>query len=852
MTPQTRSRGKPPASASAPESGSKPSKVFKSSAGPPKQMVFEARRKYVRPPKTYSGRNRKVLKDSQQTLTQMTGQKLQSEVEEAQQLRESDEEDEDETENQAEGSEAPARKARAPEKKAQSKKRTRASRRKTTGDELVADEKPKATKRRKTLGDVPASATPDNHTITQYWRPEPDDDDEIWKIKDSEDEDDVGLVIETPKKPKDAASSKIDESKSGPQAEVRSSVPSLVPSATPVNRRTKTVIPSSTSPATPMLLRSYSPAPHKSPLTTKSTNLGAPSPIIKKVKTPKSRVVPNSWSTAHSLPTTPTPKATTSATQKKIRFEFPDETERVETESVTENKENVTPGRTKPKSPKPIKKTPARSPLKSLERTVREVADTDDENETIGDDDETVGDDDEEMVNEAAGVQDQNTPSHPRGDEIPSTEDPEPNEAYDNIGAETQAILNASADELSLELSTSNSRESSRSRQGTPTPRPKEKRREASRPTAVSSPIVSALNPAVEGSSISSPLVDASEEQNMAATHTQVYTQGMESQRLPMEVIRELGPQTQHSDILLSLHPEPLESILNRTKDHEFRSWRIPPGVSRVWIYGTKPIQELKYMFVVGDPKIPGQIEDENGIGNAEFNRGETAQFAYEILQVYELNNPTTLDEMKRKGWCKAAPQKFSWLPQAVVGELTANLKCALFGDEATESQEIMAQFQSDVEYSTQHQSSEDINETIPWSQSSRRSNDKGPRPKTSNSGFAKPAIPQPQPGSSVQSAPAAAPSQGTRGLVRPSQATTVSSPAVSPQKSLRIGNMSSDLPSDNPHSSSPAAFRYTRNDSIRSSQFLSRSQMLPDSLVNDEIQEPPLIVWDSADEQSD
>ncbi|XXG95956.1 hypothetical protein Hte_002232 [Hypoxylon texense] len=860
MTPQTRSRSKPSTSALASESKSEPTKVYRSTPAAPKQKVFPARHRSLR---TYGARNRKLRKDSRQgTLTQMDFVKTQS----ARESRENEQlvlsEGEDGSEHVKEP-EVPA-----PAEPAKSKKRSRGSRRKTTGDELVEDEKPKKAKRRKTLGDAPtstASSSFHTQTLTQFVRKGNNDndddavDEEMYQINDSEAEDDTGFVMETPKKPKDDALPKIVESKPEPQAEVKSSVPSLVPSATTPNRQIRAVVPSSytpDSPGTPSILRFNSPAPHNSPLMAKSTNLGASSPIIKKIRTPRNQEIPNSYSTAHSLTATPTPKT---AVQKRTRFDVPEDTE-----TITEEKENITPGNRKPKFPKPVRKTPARSPLKDLREVAekdvagKEVADTDDETEC---DDETVGDENEEISNGAAVVENLDV----QNDVIPSTDDPEPAETcYGAIGEETQAIITTSADELSLELSTSDSRQSSPSREGTPTPKQKEKRREIYPTTGVPTTPTTASNAVI---SVSSPQEDPSDE-NAATTHTQVYTQGLESQRLPLEVIRNLGPQTPHSDIVLPLHPEPLRDILSRAKNHEFRSWKIPPGVCRIWIYGTKPIQELRYMVIVSDPKVPGEIEDENGIGNAEFNQGKGAAYAYEILQVYELNNPVSLDQMKQKGWFKAAPQKFAWLPPAVVGELTANLKCALFEDEdeATESQEITAQIRSDVEYSTQHHSPENMDEVIRSSQSPRRSTaGKGTQSRT-NSSFAKPAVPQPQQqqqpsGSSVPSLPAAATAaaapptiQRTRSSVRASQATTVSSPAVSPQKSLRTINVISSDPPPSSSSSPGTAYhrRLARDNSLRSSQFLSRSQMLPDSLINDEIQEPPPIIWDSADEQSD
>lgn len=219
---------------------------------------------------------------------------------------------------------------------------------------------------------------------------------------------------------------------------------------------------------------------------------------------------------------------------------------------------------------------------------------------------------------------------------------------------------------------------------------------------------------------------------DLSPSQDYLYTQGLESQRLPLDSIRALGPQTPHSDIMVSLHPEHIAKIVDRTKNHEFRAWKIPQQVSRIWVYITRPESELRYMCLFSEPKMPGEIQDEKGIGNVEFNQGKKmAKFAYEILQVYELNNPVSLDEMKKKGWVAGAPQKYTYIPPAVVGELTSNLRCALFEDKSqsqsaphqgvSESQELKAQLQSDADYSTQHNVEETMDEVIPASQSPRK-----------------------------------------------------------------------------------------------------------------------------------
>ncbi|KAI1211345.1 uncharacterized protein F4807DRAFT_420062 [Annulohypoxylon truncatum] len=817
MPPQTRSRGKPPASGS-----------YRSTAAAPKQQLFPARRKHV---KTY-GRPRSARKDPKQgTLTQMdfvTPSMPEDPLN-------SEEEVEDENDD-AEEQEAPA-----PVEPAKPKKRVRESRRKTAGDELTKDGKPGDAKRRKTLGDIPPSNPSSSfhtQTLTQLLSVKGEDEEnDPWQINDSED-DDADLIKETPTKPKEHAPSKLHETMPEPQIGIKSSLPSLVQSVTPTNRRQRSVIPSSsttvaTPSSTPIVPRFA--MPQNSPLAGKSTNLNAPSPIIKKVnKTPKlgDRVIQDSYSTSHSSPAMSLRSSIAKVTPKKqTRFKIP-----------PENKENITPNRTEPKSPKLPKDSSSRTPLK-------EIPDSD------YDSDET------HMEGEQVIRARQNAPV----EDIPATDDQDdPGAAetcYGVIGAETQAEL-----DLLRGLDESDSREESRSRSATPTPKPRRRQKQilrASQATSVSTP-ASASASVVKETPLSSPRQEPPDE-DMENTHTQAYTQGFESQRLPLETIRSLGPQTGNSDIMVSLHPEPLARILDRTKDHEFRVWKIPPDVSRIWIYSTRPFSELKYMCILSPPKVPGEIQDEKGIGNAEFNQGkQTAKFAYEILQVYELNNPASLDEMKKKGWLSAAPQKYIKVPPAVVGELTANLKCALFGEKhdaegaleasnpnVTESQELKAQLQSDADYSTQHRSPENVNEVIPSTQTPIKSSGK-----KSQSGdirdFVKPAVPRLMSGSSVRSQRDPV-SQRSQGFVRPSQATTVSSPAVSPEKSLpQAIHISSEASSHNIHSSSPTAYRNARNNSLRSSQFLTRSQMLPDSLVNEEIQEPPPIIWDSADEQSD
>ncbi|KAL2021707.1 hypothetical protein VTK56DRAFT_6799 [Thermocarpiscus australiensis] len=226
--------------------------------------------------------------------------------------------------------------------------------------------------------------------------------------------------------------------------------------------------------------------------------------------------------------------------------------------------------------------------------------------------------------------------------------------------------------------------------------------------------------------------------QRQTQGRSQYYSQGLESQRVPLDVIRSLGPQTDRSDILISIQPDLVDQIVKGTKDHEFRSYKFPSQVSRCWIYTARPVGEVKYMATLGPAQEPGQIDSSSGLGNAEFNAGTSGyKYAHKLLQVYQLNNPVPLADMPDNGLGNGPPQKYRYIPPAIVGQLLANLRCALFADwdeeeeeelesrdGVTISQELEEQLRSDIIHSTQmlssegHRRHEEEENVIPASQS--------------------------------------------------------------------------------------------------------------------------------------
>ncbi|KAH9907418.1 hypothetical protein F4778DRAFT_537471 [Xylariomycetidae sp. FL2044] len=860
MPVQTRGRSKP----------SSTSAVYSSTAAAPEQKQFPHRRHQVR--KTYGRPKSTMRKYTQGTLTQMDFvTAAQEDLLDPLHLEEDDDYENEE-----------------PVQDVKSKQKRRSNRRKTTGDELDKAQHSRGNKRRKTMGDIPnsnssASSSFHTQTLTQFLQPK-DANEDVWQIKDSEDEEDEvdddlgsGLVMETPRKARpQKPSPELDNDQTDDKENARPELSTLNPvqSVTPSNRKIRTEIPSSQSPLTPMLMR-YNPMAHNSPMKTKSSNADASSSTKKAQKFPKDRVIPDSYSTSHSSPVTPSVGSVAQLTPvKRLRFDIP------------EDKENITPGRTKPKSPKPFRKTSRRQPL-------REVPDSDEE---VDETEEDEGEDDDQVNQEPE------SPLAGRGEHVFDQEaDPEPADSYfDVIGEETQAELISSTERLSHDLGVDEATETAEeiAPDRTTSSADEEETPRLIRDAGITPNSAASV---VEQSPMSSPHrgkeqeneeeEEEEEEEEPPETFLEDeyldYTQG-QSQRLPLETVRALAPQTTRSDIMVSLHPEHLAKILNKTKNHEFRAWKIPDQVYRVWIYTTKPAHELRYMCVLSPAKAPGEIEDEAGIGNKDFNENKKImKYAYEILELYELNNPVSLAEMKSKGWVSSAPQKFTYIPPAVVGELTANLRCALIGPHVTlggassaraaaaaaaggvsESQELREQIETDMEYSTQHHSSsqsnhhpvvviddDDDEEVIPLSQPPRRRSSRAharrqqqqqqqqQQQESQAASFVRPALPKTQ-SSTYSLPPLPRPPQDRP--VRPSQATTVSSSTGSPEKSLPLPPQTGSVPLANAGSSSPTMYR------LRSSQFPTRSQMLPDSLVNEQIEAPPPIIWDSEEEEEE
>lgn len=116
------------------------------------------------------------------------------------------------------------------------------------------------------------------------------------------------------------------------------------------------------------------------------------------------------------------------------------------------------------------------------------------------------------------------------------------------------------------------------------------------------------------------------------------------------------------SDIIISIRLEMADLIRLREKNYEFRRYKLPPESRRVWIYVTRPVSELKYVAEIGNVVEYPTIIPENGIGNAEFNKGlKKSKNAYPILHLDELVPSIGLYQLRKESRF-FPPQKFAYV----------------------------------------------------------------------------------------------------------------------------------------------------------------------------------------------
>ncbi|KAK4232626.1 hypothetical protein QBC38DRAFT_379396, partial [Podospora fimiseda] len=371
--------------------------------------------------------------------------------------------------------------------------------------------------------------------------------------------------------------------------------------------------------------------------------------------------------------------------------------------------------------------------------------------------------------------------------------------------------------------------------------------------------------------------------QRQTQHRSQYYSQGLESQRVPLEVIKSLGPQTDRSDVLVSLPKQTVEAIIDGWQNHLFRvSQPIPLTVTRVWIYTSDGLDEVKYMATIGPKKEPGEIQDLRvGRGNAEFNEGESVsgfRFAHELLQVYRLNDPIKKREMVRSGLKEnggPGGEMWRWVGPAVAAALLANLREALFvevdGDEDWDEEmeeDLLRAVEEDEEQEAEVTISQELAEQL-RSEGARMEEEEEVIPASQEDPFLPPPPPPPQvvskKGKASQRKSQRSQRSQTRSqlkrdnMVRPSQATTASDVSSAPSSPV-VARPSAVGASGEDPSLPDLLRREEESDSLLlrgmaggSSGGMvvglsSQPPFMMDSLLADEgeVRRPPEIIWDS------
>ncbi|CAD6446931.1 e627c404-5e8d-4309-8740-a337659f9745-CDS [Sclerotinia trifoliorum] len=619
--------------------GSAPATRIYKSVEPLHQTTFPEKKKRVT--RGY-GKKSAVKLNKQDTLTQMDWVKLY----EREALEKEIEDDIEDSEGDYEQEE--------------SKRKTK--RRRTMGDEPTMGRTKTSKNRRKTLGEEERTPSFSTQTITQldYWplsgaSKELEDDPSIYDIPVSS-----PTAVQPPRRsPRNIS-----------QPATSASTGLMPPPQTPKHRRVLE-IPSSQSPATPTSSRFGSSAQRRSPLREQSANIVVPFSLRSKTymsaeKLPKLKVEDTYETGTDESQVVRTPSKHSSP-PKTVRFAVPEPSLEPSPVNTPIKQEPATQRGFSPSSirrggisaPKNIKLEILDSDAEEDEEDEESqiIADTPVESISGYEDHTNVGDADENIAEPGQDDTQSNT-GQIEGDEEKELELPET--FYGDIGAETQFQVERIMSSSGL----GDVKEDT--------------------PLCDDIPQVVPCGGS-EYQQSQNHTTQHTQTQHHQAQLTQTYnqfgkSQYPESQRLSTQQLDAMAPRSDASDIFICIYPTHVENIISRKKNHEFRPYNFPSTVSRIWIYQTKPVSTLTHMAVISAPKSPGEITNHDGLGNAEFNKGDKrSKVAYEILELYALANPMTLKELKSRQWVKAVPQKYARVPPAVLSELIANLLPPLF-----------------------------------------------------------------------------------------------------------------------------------------------------------------------------
>lgn len=115
-----------------------------------------------------------------------------------------------------------------------------------------------------------------------------------------------------------------------------------------------------------------------------------------------------------------------------------------------------------------------------------------------------------------------------------------------------------------------------------------------------------------------------------------------------------------NNSVFMSIKEIHMKRILNKSKNHEFRTKKPKKEFEYIIVYVPVPVKELKYILKVDFPIVTPNKILIDGYGNSEFNKETNEKYAYPIKRAYELNSPIKLEYLKEK-FGFTAPQSFAY-----------------------------------------------------------------------------------------------------------------------------------------------------------------------------------------------
>ena len=112
--------------------------------------------------------------------------------------------------------------------------------------------------------------------------------------------------------------------------------------------------------------------------------------------------------------------------------------------------------------------------------------------------------------------------------------------------------------------------------------------------------------------------------------------------------------------VFMSIKEIHINRILEKTKNHEFRTKKPKKDFDYIIVYVPSPIKALKYILKVKQPVVRPNNIIVDGYGNKEFNNTEKEKYAYPIESVYKIKKAIKLDILKQE-FNFTAPQSFAY-----------------------------------------------------------------------------------------------------------------------------------------------------------------------------------------------